>query len=59
MILCINTIIIWLITKGYSTEQAVLEITENLTQQLMTKKLPVANFSISQKHLIQLTTIFC
>ena len=34
-------------------------MTENLNSAIGNKKLPVAYFSISQRHLIQLTMIFC
>ena len=45
--------------KGYSTEQAILEITDNLNSAIDINKLLVACFLISRRHLIQLTMIFC
>ena len=45
--------------KGYSTEQAILEITDNLNSAINTNKLLVAYSSISEGHLKQLNMIFC
>ena len=45
--------------KGYSTEQAILEITDSLKKAMEKSWSPVVFFLIFQRHLTQLTTIFC